>query len=96
MNSFIPCLHKAILLSRHSTVSLILPVVLTMLNCILQLDVLKALEKLTRKHSERLKAVRDLLTTRGSQTLNNYELLLALFDQVGRGNHSSAQSSHQP
>ena len=33
---------------------------------------------------------------RGSQTLNNYELLSALFDQVGRGNHSSAQSSHQP
>ena len=45
--------------------------------------------------SERLKAVRDLLTPRGSQTLNNYELLLALFDQVGR-DHSSAQSSHQP
>ena len=35
----------------------------------------------------RLSAVRDHLTPSGSQTLNNYELLLALFDLAGK--HSS-------
>ena len=32
----------------------------------------------------RLSSVRDLLTPTGSQTLNNYELLLALFDLAGK------------
>ena len=35
----------------------------------------------------RLSVVRDQLTPSGSQTLNNYELLLALFDLAGK--HSS-------
>ena len=36
----------------------------------------------------RLSSVRDLLTPTGSQTLNNYELLLALFDLAGKQSQS--------
>ena len=36
----------------------------------------------------RLSSVGDLLTPTGSQTLNNYELLLALFDLAGKQSQS--------